>query len=560
MILPELLAPAGSPECLIAAANAGADAVYMGGTKFGARAFADNPDTAQYLKGMDRLHIQNKKIYLTLNTLLRDDELEEVDGFLRPLYENGLVGVLKLISERFPRLPIHLSTQMTINTASAAETVRALADNALVTRVVPSRELSLEEIRAFREETDLEIECFIHGALCYCYSGQCLMSSMFGGRSGNRGRCAQPCRLEYEINDKKRHFLSPKDTCTAEIIPDLIEAGISSFKIEGRMKGAGYVAGVTEGYRRILDKYGELGKNGYRDYVQRDHEFLPSIIAQMSELYNRGGFCHGFYDKGAGPDKMADLRANHNGVLVGTVEKVKGINAGIRLEKDVYPQDILEIRDGAKTLYDFTLGQNGVIGELIFSNFKSGSGVTPGNLVFRTRHTVLLEALEERYLKKDAKVPVKGKFKFVTGEPMELTCTCRGVSVTATGNVVEAAKNSPMTDETLSEKLTKTGGTLYEFSKLSIENDGKGFAPVGQLNELRRTALEMLEEAILEKSRRNNEDGRQQADSGKEEQIAETPEHNGPRIQILISTADQLYAAVKSSAEDIFIRTFRLRR
>ena len=576
MSLPELLAPAGSIDCLTAAANAGADAVYMGGTRFGARAYADNPETADYLRAIDRLHLKNKKIYLTVNTLLKDREIEELDAYLKPFYECGIdgvivqdVGVVKHIGERFKGLPIHLSTQMTLNTAEAAETIRALAGETLITRVVPSRELSLDEIKAFREGTDLELECFIHGALCYCYSGQCFMSSMFGGRSGNRGRCAQPCRLEYEMNGKKLHYLSPKDICTAEILADLIETGNDSFKIEGRMKGAGYVAGVTESYRRILDKYGELGKAGYRDYVKKDPSFVNDLVLRMQDLYNRGGFCHGFYDFGGGAQMMAMERSNHSGVKVGTVESVRGINAGIRLSRDVNPQDILEIRDGGKTLYDFTLGTGDEAGNILYSNFKSGSGVAPGNDVYRTRNNALLAELEENYLKNDRKVRIKGHFYFKTGEPMAFTCTCRGVSVTVTGPVVDAAKTSAATDENLIEKLSKAGETPFEFKKISVENGGSGFAPVSMLNNIRREALEKLEEEVLKSHRRvwapeeDKEVPGERAESAATEAVAvesaatgaRSPENSagGTRVAFLVSTAAQLEAAVKSSADDIYI-------
>ncbi len=557
MILPELLAPAGSFDCMKAAAAAGADAVYMGGLKFGARAYAENASTDDYLRAIDRMHVRNKKIYLTLNTLLKDSEIPEIEGFLRPLYNQGLdavivqdVGVIQYLTENFPKLPIHLSTQMTVNTANAANAVKELSKDAYISRVVPSRELSLEEIKKMREETGLELECFVHGALCYCYSGQCLMSSLFGGRSGNRGRCAQPCRLEYEMNGQTAHFLSPKDICTIEILPDLIEAGIDSFKIEGRMKGVGYVSGVTEGYRTVMDKYGELGGKGYREYVRKHPEFIEKIMFRMLDLYNRGSFSHGFYDCAGGKSMMAMTRPNHNGVLVGTVEKIRGINAAIRLERKVGPQDILEIRSKDKTVYEFTVGTGEGAGELLCSNFKPGSDVAVGNSVYRTRNQGLLDELEDKYLKNEPKIPIKGAFTFKPGEPMKLTCVCKRTEYTVTGDAVDEAKSRPMDAEMLRDKLTKTGETPFEFEELEIDAATNGFTPVGKLNELRRTCLEGLEKTIAEKYRREPET---------HEEIRRTvpdmsliPERT--RIQALVSTEDQLYAAAASDfVDDIYI-------
>jgi len=555
MKLPELLAPAGNFDCMTAAANAGADAIYMGGSRFGARAYADNADTDAYLRAIDKLHVKNKKIYLTLNTLVKDSEMPDIEGFLRPLYEEGLdavivqdVGVVNYLTKYFPELPIHLSTQMTLNTAQAAESVRALSKGANITRLVPSRELNLEDIRLLRAGTDLEIECFVHGALCYCYSGQCLMSSMFGGRSGNRGRCAQPCRLEYGISGKQSHYLSPKDMCTIEILPELIEAGIDSFKIEGRMKGVGYVSGVTEGYRRVMDKYSELGAQRYREFVHANPEFVEEILLRMQDLYNRGSFSHGFYDCVGGKNMMALNRPNHNGVVVGTVERVRGINAAMRLEKAVGPQDILEIRDGGKTLYEFTVGTGEPAGEILCSNFKPGSEVAAGNTVYRTRNQSLLNELEEKYLKNESKVKINGSFTFKLGEEMQLTCRCRGTEITVTGPVVDAAKSRPMDEATLREKLSKTGETPFEFKTLSIEVEGDGFCPVGKLNEIRREALEKLETELANKHKR----------VFKEFGAYTVPEKNysptKPRVQALVSTEGQLESALMSDfVEDIYL-------
>jgi len=245
---PEILAPAGSMEALKAAVHAGADAVYLGGDKFGARAYANNFDSTALIKAIEYAHLYGVKVYLTINTLFRNEEILELKDYLQPLYEVGLdavivqdFGVMNYVHTVFPDLPIHASTQMTITTAYAYELIREYG----VTRIVPARELSIEEISALKQcDNPPEVEIFVQGALCYCYSGQCLMSSMLGGRSGNRGRCAQTCRLPYTLYDengniiesKGDYLLSPKDLCGLEAIPDLIQAGVDSFKIEVRIK------------------------------------------------------------------------------------------------------------------------------------------------------------------------------------------------------------------------------------------------------------------------------------------------------------------------------------
>lgn len=289
----ELLAPAGDYECFMAAMNAGADAVYLGGSKFGARAYANNFSQEELIEALRVAHLFGRKIYLTVNTLVKENEMQELVPYIAPLYEAGLdgvivqdIGVLKVLKESFPGLELHASTQMTITGVYGAEFMKSLG----VCRVVPARELSLDEIRDIKEWTGLEIECFIHGAMCYAYSGQCLFSSILGGRSGNRGRCAGPCRLPYtDEKGKQQYLLSLKDMYTLSVIPKLIEAGIDSFKIEGRMKSPEYVAGVTAVYRKYIDSYLEAPDKEFK-VSKKDEEFLR-------RLYIRSDICHGYYEK-----------------------------------------------------------------------------------------------------------------------------------------------------------------------------------------------------------------------------------------------------------------------
>ena len=264
----ELLAPAGDFSCFLAAMNAGADAVYLGGSKFGARAYANNFSQEEIVEALRIAHLLGKRIYLTVNTLVKEKEMIELIPYIQPLYEAGLdgviiqdFGVLQVLKRHFPGLELHASTQMTITGVHGAKFLKELG----ACRIVPSRELSLEEIKDIKMQTGLEIETFIHGAMCYGYSGQCLFSSILGGRSGNRGRCAGPCRLPYkDIKGNTIYPLSLKDMYTLPLIPKLLEAGIDSFKIEGRMKSAEYVAGVTAMYRKYIDKYLENPNKPYK--------------------------------------------------------------------------------------------------------------------------------------------------------------------------------------------------------------------------------------------------------------------------------------------------------
>ena len=309
----EILAPAGSMECLRAAVAAGADAIYLGGTKFGARAYAQNLSEEDLVQAIEYVHIHGRKIYMTVNTLLKDRELNELYAYLLPYYKAGLdgvivqdIGAVKFIEEYFPEMPVHASTQMTITNTLGADFLKRYG----ITRVVPARELSLKEIRDMKKQTGLEMECFVHGALCYCYSGQCLLSSMIGGRSGNRGQCAQPCRLPYQTEGKKpADLMSLKDLCTIDILPELIDAGIDSFKIEGRMKQPEYVYTVVKMYRKYADQYLKLQKEGKG---KSSYHVSEADKKELLATYQRRGYCKGYYYQHNGKD-MVSLKRPKNG-------------------------------------------------------------------------------------------------------------------------------------------------------------------------------------------------------------------------------------------------------
>ncbi len=519
---PEILAPAGSMEALKAALSAGADAVYMGGSCFGARAYADNPDTDEMLEAIRYVHLRGKRLYLTVNTLVKEQEFGALYEFLAPYYSVGLdaaivqdVGVLRFLAKEFPGLALHASTQMTL---TSTEGIR-LFDGYPVTRLVPARELSIPEITDICKKSRKEVEIFVHGALCYCYSGQCLMSSMIGGRSGNRGRCAQPCRMEYESEEKgKKFWLSPKDLCGLTMLPELVNTGAASFKIEGRMKRPEYAAAVTAAYRKFTDLYDSLGEDGYRVYLREHPALLAEETERLADIYNRGRFTNGLFLRHNGAEIMSVNRPGHFGVPVGDVISGGKGEALIRLTKDVQPQDVLELRrepvkgSGEPGYYEYTLGTGAKAGEKIKAKLLSKLSAKPGDTVYRMRNSELLEKLEETYVKQELKVPVKGTFFAKAGEKCTLAVSAFGerlllpvafpkqekelVSVVCEGFVCEKAGKLPATSEAVKKQLSKTGNESFYFEELTVTLEDDVFLPNGLLNGLRRTALAMLSEAI----------------------------------------------------------------
>ncbi|MCR5829420.1 MAG: U32 family peptidase [Lachnospiraceae bacterium] len=517
----ELLAPAGSVEALHSAVNAGCDAVYIGGKMFGARAYANNPDVDELLGAIDHCHVFNKKIYLTVNTLLKNDELtENLYNFLRPYYQEGLdgvivsdIGVMAAVSKWFPKLPIHISTQASITSAEGADVISRTVKG--ITRVVPARELSIEEIESFKKKTDLELEVFVHGAMCVCYSGQCLMSSLVGGRSGNRGRCAQPCRKNYDSGINDSFILSCKDMCTIPAIGRLIRAGVDSFKIEGRMKSPVYVAATVEAYRKYMDIAYEKGDE-YEYYLESHASELEKDIDKLREIYNRGGFCTGFMlgEK----NLICSDKASHNGVFVGTVEGVSGREARIVFENEVNPKDVLEIRknDGS-SLYEFTSGNHYRKGSEYKILVSKGQKATIGQRVFRVKNTTVIDDITDRYVDKCLKRKIGLRFKAKKGMPLKLSVylinngaffdlSDSNNIVTVCGACPDIAKTAWADTENIRKHLTKTGESLFEVVESDIDIDEGLFIPVGAVNTIRREALEELEIKLINRSKRDLSD------------------------------------------------------
>ncbi len=487
----ELLAPAGNPAAFYGAVKAGADAVYLGSQRFGARAYAENFTVEEIGECIRYGHIMGCRLYLTVNTLMKEGELKELYDHVLPLYEAGLdgaivqdFGALHLLRECFPGLELHASTQMTLCSSSGARLLKDMG----ACRIVPARELSLKEIREIKRKVDIELEAFVHGAMCYCYSGQCLFSSILGGRSGNRGRCAQPCRLPYSVETDGRrsgeqYFLSLKDMCTLEHIPELIEAGIDSFKIEGRMKKPEYAAGVTAVYRKYIDRYYGLREKYGREEAAERFQTEKEDNRILASLYIRSQVQDGYYFKKNGREM-------------------------ITLDSPAY----------------------------------CGSD------------DVLLKQIDKMYFEERKKLPIVLHAVFREGEPVLLTAQGDAAgggraSVTVAGEQARRAVNQPVTEENIRKQLGRLGDSPFYAGKIQVEADPNLFYPLKQINELRRQAVARLEEKLSEREGA----GKRTAVRPKEPGGAEAAGLNGTGkagFSVSVSAVKQLEGLVQWLAEN----------
>ncbi len=547
----ELLAPAGSYESLRAAVNAGADAVYIGGSRFGARAYADNPDEDALLDGIRYCHLHGKKLYMTVNTLLKEEELEqELYSYLFPYYQAGLdgvivqdFGVVQYLAEHFPKLPVHASTQMTI---TGCDSVRVLQRHG-VTRVVPARELSLDEVQQIIEETGIEVETFVHGALCYCYSGQCLFSSMIGGRSGNRGRCAQPCRLPFRREDGERnvlgsqkYLLSMKDLCTLELLPEIVGAGIASLKIEGRMKRPEYTAGVVSIYRKYLDRLEQM--DGKPKHWKADPEDLRTLM----DLYNRGGFTGGYYHQHNGPKMMSMERPNHFGTEAARLilQKKGGVQA--QALEYLYPGDVLESHD---TSFGMTVKEEiKTGGRLVLP--KTSIRPNGNELLYRTKSELLLRKLREAYVEQEQKIKINGVLKISAWEPAMLELYCGTVRVEVRSEeIAQPAKSRPVDAVAARKQIEKTGNTMCIFEQLTVSVEDGLFFPLRALNELRRQGIEALTEKLLGRYRRSGQPQQEHGELTRADVEEALLKQKGMQLTVSVQTLDQLEAVVRQPGE-----------
>ena len=489
----ECLAPAGNRAALERADAAGADAVYLGYSAFSARAGAGNFDRRELEEAIRYAHLRHMRVHVTVNTLVKDGELAEVTEVLRLLRDLKAdavlvqdLGVLRIARKLFPDLVIHASTQMAIHNRTGVTWCARQG----IRRVVLARECSLAEIRKCAE-TGTEIEVFAHGAQCVAVSGLCLFSSMVGERSGNRGRCAQPCRMEYTYRGKRGAWLSPRDVCLRDELPKLKEAGAASLKIEGRLKRPEYVAVVTESYRKGLDS---LEKGDFRKADTGETEGLLQI-------FNRGGFMKGYALGCEDAGVIEPGQVNHRGIRIGRLAAADGKLARVRLEKDLSDGDGLAVRGRHEEI------------SLVYA----GPGLKAGETaLLRLRPEVKAEAGDEVYRLTDAKqladagtiqgrtIPADLFLRAVPGEPLTLTATDGENWVTVTGETVDEAKTRAATAEELARSLEKTGGTVFVPREVQAETE-RAFVPVSRVNAIRREALEKLAEARIRAFEGNTE-------------------------------------------------------
>jgi putative protease len=570
----ELLAPAGSPEAARAAVQNGADAIYLGGKQFSARQYAENFGDEELLEILRYCRIYGVKVYVTVNTLVHDEELDRALEYLHFLYNAGVdavimqdTGLMRCTAQLIPGLSIHASTQMTIHNSEGILFLEEMG----VQRVVLARELSLEDIRRIKERTDMELEIFIHGALCISYSGQCLLSSMIGGRSGNRGRCAQPCRLAYSLQEintpssggEKRysHLLSPKDLNLIEHLPGIIEAGVTGLKIEGRMKRPEYVAVVVRVYRQALDRYLE-NPDGYHVQYREQQE--------LAQVFNRE-FTPGYLFGNPGQALMSVDRPNNRGVYLGRVKKVKREtgNVVIRTEGDLNVGDVIEfwVTSGGRkeiTVDRLFLGAEEVNhlsgGREAQIKVKTTKDIHPGDRVFKTYDVELMSAAKQSFTSpvKKRKIPLSIKVELHSGRPMVLTGKDdldNHVSVSGDLLAEEAVKR-PLTHDSIRRQLDRLGNTPFELIEVDYDLGDDVILPLSEINKCRRKLVELLEEKRGQNPVRNGLSVAQFRQK-KRDLLDGSPvpaQGSGcPIITVSVGDGESAYAAIESGAGRIYL-------
>ncbi len=514
--MPELLAPAGSWDSLAAAVNAGADAVYLSGTRFGARNYADNFDEETLLRAIEFSHLRGVMVYVAVNTLIHDDELQDALEFLSRIYRMGADAVLvqdfglaSLARMLIPGLSLHASTQMTIHNR---EGVMWAASKGFK-RVVLARELAAEEIERIGKKqrpNDIGLEIFVHGALCYCYSGQCLLSSVMGGRSGNRGMCAQPCRKPFELVAASRdgfgrpvnlsvlpaagcYLLSTRDISVYPDLGNVVRLPVAALKIEGRMRNPHYVATVVSVYRHALDRI--AGGN-----------FSPSSqdIEDLTLAFNRG-FTRGYILGSRLSGLMGRERPDNRGLCIGKVVSASGGTITVHLDSDVLPENgdgLVVIDRGGReegiVLSSSPSHEGGTVRIPVRSSWK------PGAEVFLTRRARLIrqaEMLAALPYPGQARIPVDLKVGLTPDRRLEIHATAfprrqAPVAVTVLGEPLAPAATAPLTAGQIERQLSRTGGSVFSVRNIGVVYAGGMFAPISSVNALRRHLLLELEGAI----------------------------------------------------------------
>lgn len=508
----ELLVPVGDFECLKAAVQNGADAVYLGSSDFNARNSATNFELDKLEEAIDYAHLRNVKVYLTLNTLIKNNEFSSAINLAESAYKFGIdaiivqdLGLGCYLIKNFPKLHIHASTQMTCHNLDGAKFLDKLGFK----RIVLSRELSIDEINYIKSNISCEIEVFVHGALCISYSGQCLYSSLIGGRSGNRGRCAQGCRLPYKLlkNDSvidNGYLLSTRDLCSLDILNKLVDINVDSFKIEGRMKSPEYVAIVTKIYRKYLDKI-----------LENNNDFIvePTDKLSLLQVFNRGGFSTGHLENQANRNLICKEKPNHMGVLLGTIcqyNKNKGhilisiktpISVGdtISFEKENTSYKVSELMKNDKNITVSNIGDKVTLGRM-------KGNIHIGDKVYKLSSKSLSLAAKSTFASENKKIALNAVLDLHLDEPIRLKIfdNIGNEFEILSDEMPDVAINYPISKEKLEEQLAKTNNTPFFFKNIKINMDNNLYVPhISKINELRRNALQKYSNFITNKYKRN---------------------------------------------------------
>lgn len=494
----ELLSPVGGNDSLLASIENGADAIYLGGKLFNARAYATNFDDEELKSAVTYAHQRGVKVYVVVNIILRDDELRQAIDYISYLYDIDVdaliiqdLGLLRLIKNVLPDFEVHGSTQMSINNYMGAAFVKELGFQ----RVVLARELSIEEISEINEKTDIELEIFIHGALCVSYSGQCLISSMIGGRSGNRGTCAQPCRMKYTIVDTasgkslnrqfdEKHVLSLKDLNAIDDLKEIIEAGVVSLKVEGRMKKAEYVATIIDKYRQAIDNID----------LKKDSRLTEEDKDEMAQMFNRG-FTRGFLKNDFGKNIVTLDKANNRGILAGKVVKSDKDSTYIKLQTDLALGDGIEVRFDSGESSGFFIDDIEIDGGVArVRNIKSSRA---GDLVYKTLDVELNKEARQSFHKTDIdkKHPLYMEIEIAIAKPVLLKVIDSGrETIVESEELAELAQKVSLTKERVIEQMEKLGNTPYRLEEIKVDIEENSMVRVSVLNNLRRLAVEKLAE------------------------------------------------------------------
>ena len=572
----ELLAPAGSFEAFKAAVENGADAVYLGGKSFSARASAANFDIEELQKAVRYAHERQAKVYVTVNILIADQEFQELLNYLYTLHEIGVdavilqdVGVAELIHTILPEMETHASTQMTVNTSWGVHHLESLGFR----RVVLARETSAAEMKAIAEQTSLDLEVFVHGALCIGYSGQCLMSSFIGGRSGNRGTCAQPCRMTYQlVNDKKEnlliqkstgeHLLSPRDLNLAEELTKLKQVGVYSLKVEGRMKRPEYVATVIRLYRQAIDRSGVLDRQEGSAVAPL---LTPGEHQELLQVFNRD-FTSGYFKENLGAELMSYSRPNNRGTRLGRVTRLEAGRLSLKLEAALHPGDGIEFwtgrgREGVTVgliWKDQIVITEGLPGETVQIEF---SGVAQaGDRVFKTNDALLMEKARQSFQegREQRKSPLALRLSGHEGEKLCLEVTGNEHSVTIySTNPAQKALKRPLTWEYAFQQFGRLGTTPFWLDKLELEIDEGIMLPVSDLNEMRRLAVEELlqdkPKQTVDRQAYRQRVERWKDRQGEERADLQTIKSMIPQISVAVSDPETLQAAIQAGAKRVLI-------